>query len=439
MTSPAATGRSAFSGADAPAFADLARCVHCGLCLMHCPTFVATGLETESPRGRLYLMRAAEEGRIPLSDGFVGHMELCLQCRNCESVCPSGVPFGRIMEATRSQILTQGKGPARPRLLRRTITRALFLHTSVLSGVAASLRLYQRSGLRWLVQRSGVLRLAPPLRELEAMMPSLSKRPFRPRRRLYPAVGPRRHRVAMFVGCVMPQMYAASERATLNVMRRNGCDVVLLPNEQCCGALLVHGGDREAARRLARRNIDAVLAANVDALIVNAAGCGSMLKEYHELLAHDEAYREKAERFSGMVRDVTEFLAAHGIDEKRLGPVNARVTYQDSCHLAHAQRVKESPRQLIRAIPGVEFVELGSDRCCGSAGIYNVVRREMSLQVLDSKMEEVSEAMPEIIVTANPGCMLQLENGVRRAGLKARVLHVVDLLEESYRAGAKQP
>ncbi len=436
MTSPAATGRSAFSGPDAPAFADLSRCVHCGLCLMHCPTFVATGLETESPRGRIYLMRAVEEGRIPISDGFVGHMELCLQCRNCESVCPSGVPFGRMMEATRSQILTQAKGPSRPRLLRTAITRALFLHKSLLAAVAASMRLYQHSGLRTLVQRSGVLRLAPPLRDLEAMMPALARRPFRPRRQLYRALGPRRHRVAMFVGCVMPQLYAASERATVNVLRRNGCDVVLLPQEQCCGALLVHGGDREAARTLARRNIDAFLAADVDAVIVNAAGCGSTLKEYHELLAHDAAYREKAERFSRSVRDVTEFLAAHGIDEAQLGPVNARVTYQDSCHLAHAQRVKESPRQLIRAIPGVEFVELASDRCCGSAGIYNVVQREMSLQVLDSKMEEVTEARPEIIVTANPGCMLQLENGVRRAGLNVRVMHVVDLLEESYRAGA---
>ncbi len=435
MTSPVATGRSAFSGPDAPAIADLSRCVHCGLCLMHCPTFVATGLETESPRGRLYLIRAADEGRIPISDGFVGHMELCLQCRNCESVCPSGVPFGRIMEAARSQILTQGKGPARPRLLRTAITRALFLHKSVLGAVAGAMRLYQRSGARTLLQRSGLLRLASPLRDLEAMMPTLSKRPFRPRRTLYRALGPRRHRVAMFVGCVMPQMYAASERATLNVLRRNGCDVVLLPNEQCCGALLVHGGDREAARRLARRNIDAFLAANVDAVIVNAAGCGSTLKEYHELLAHDAAYREKAERFSRAVRDVTEFLAAHGIDEARLGPIHARVTYQDSCHLAHAQRVKESPRQLIRAIPGVELVELASDRCCGSAGIYNVVQREMSLQVLDSKMEEVAEVTPQIIVTANPGCMLQLENGVRRAGLKARVMHVVDLLEASYRAG----
>jgi glycolate oxidase iron-sulfur subunit len=434
-TSPSATGRSAFSGPDAPAIADLARCVHCGLCLMHCPTFVATGLETESPRGRLYLMRAAEEGRIPISDGFVGHMELCLQCRNCESVCPSGVPFGRIMEATRSQILTQGKGPHRARLLRTAITRALFLHKSVLGAAAAALRLYQHSGLQTLLRRSGLLRLAPPLRELEATLPALSRRPFRPKRRLFRARGPARHRVAMFAGCVMPSMYAGSERATLNVLRRNGCDVLILPDEQCCGALLVHGGDREAARRLARRNIDAFLATNVDAVIVNAAGCGSTLKEYHELLAHDPAYAEKARRFSAAVRDVTEFLAAHDLDRAALGPVHARVTYQDSCHLVHAQRIKESPRQLIRAIPGVEFVELASDRCCGSAGIYNVVQREMSAQVLDSKMEEVAEVRPEIIVTANPGCMVQLENGVRRAGLRARVWHVVDLLEASYRAG----
>ncbi len=438
MTTSQPIALSAFMGLDTPSHADLSRCVHCGLCLMNCPTFVATGLETESPRGRLHLIRAADEGRIPINDSFVGHMELCLQCRNCESVCPSGVPFGRIMEATRAQILQQKKGPRWSRVLRTAITRALFPHKRVIKTIAIAMRLYQRAGPRRLIYRTGLLKRLPrQLRELEALMPELSEQPFALKQETFAPFGAKTHRVAMFSGCVMPYMYADTENATLQVLRRNGCEVVVPNAQQCCGALLVHGGDREPARELARRNIDLFLGLNLDAIIINAAGCGSTLKEYGELLAGDAEYAEEARQFDRLVRDVTEFLAAHEFDRAALGPVKARVTYQDSCHLAHAQRIKESPRQLITAIPGVEFVELATDRCCGSAGIYNLTRREMSMQVLDSKMQEVEEILPEILVTANPGCMLQLETGVRRSGLKTRVMHVVDLLEASYRAGER--
>jgi Fe-S oxidoreductase len=301
------------------------------------------------------------------------------------------------------------------------------------------MRFYEHRGPRSLLRRSGLLGVFPrQLRELEAAMPALPPKPFSPTAHLFSAYGPKRHRVAMFVGCVMPQMYAATEDATLQVLRRNGCEVVLPETQGCCGALLVHGGDREPARELARRNIDAFLAAKADVVIINAAGCGSTLKEYYELLAHDPEYAEKADRFSRMTRDVTEFLAAHDVDRAALGRVDARVTYQDSCHLAHAQRIKESPRKLIAMIPGVELVELASDRCCGSAGIYNITQRDMSLQILDSKMHEVEEVHPDIVVTANPGCMLQLENGVNQRGLPVQVMHVIDLLELSYRAGERE-
>jgi glycolate oxidase iron-sulfur subunit len=239
----------------------------------------------------------------------------------------------------------------------------------------------------------------------------------------------------MFSGCVMPYMYADTENATLQVLRRNGCEVVIPKLQQCCGAILVHGGDREPARDLARRNIDVFLALEVDAIVINAAGCGSTLKEYGELLKNDVVYAERARRFDGLVTDVTEFLAALELDRSALGPISERVTYQDSCHLAHAQRITEAPRRLITSIPGIEFVELASDRCCGSAGIYNVTQRDMSMQVLSDKMREVQEVMPDILVTANPGCMLQLETGVRRSGIGTKVMHVVDLLEASYRAG----
>jgi glycolate oxidase iron-sulfur subunit len=425
---------SPFSGNDVPALADLSRCVHCGLCLSSCPTFVATGLEAESPRGRIYLIRAADEGRVPLDETFASHMELCLQCRNCEAVCPSGVPFGRIMEATRAQLLTQKTGPRAPRLLRTAITRALFPHKRVIAAAARSLGFYQRRVRPALLKTHILAALPRALRELEAMAPPIAARPFAPKQQRFAARKQQQGRVAMFSGCVMPYMYPETETATLDVLRRGGYDVALPHEQGCCGALLIHGGDREPARALARRNIDIFLASGAEAVIVNAAGCGSTLKEYGELLAHDPAYREKAERFSALVKDVTEFVAAHPPAPGELGEVRARVSYQDSCHLAHAQRVKDAPRALIRAIPGVDFVELGSDRCCGSAGIYNVVQPEMSAQVLDSKMDEVDEARPDILVTANPGCMLQLENGVRGRGSDVRVMHVVDLLAASFKS-----
>lgn len=413
------------------------RCVHCGLCLMNCPTFVATGLEPESPRGRIYLIRAAHEGRLDLNDAVLPHLELCLQCRNCEAVCPSGVSFGRIMEGARAEIFSQRRGPALPRLVRTAVLRGLLPHRRRIEAVAQALRLYQRSGLQALVRCLPMLALLPRrLRDLEAMTPRVSERFY------HPATQPRRPdgipagRVAFFSGCVMPYMYGPTQEATLRVLARNGREVVTPPAQTCCGALMVHSGDREAARAVARCNIDLFLSLDVEAVIVNAAGCGSTLKEYGELLEHDPVYAERARRFAALVQDVTEHVARLPFTAG-LGRVQARVTYQDSCHLAHAQRVKHAPRHLIQAIPGVTFVDMpNADRCCGSAGIYNVVQPEMSMQVLDMKMAEITEARPDIVVTANPGCMLQLETGLRRAGLQARVMHVIDLLDLAYRSGA---
>ncbi|MBI2760556.1 MAG: (Fe-S)-binding protein [Chloroflexi bacterium] len=404
---------------------------------MNCPTFVATGLEPESPRGRVYLIRAAAEGRVELNDAVLPHLELCLQCRNCESVCPSGVPFGRIMEGARAQIFQQRKGAMLPRVVRTAILRGLLPHRGRIRVLAAALRLYQRGGLQRAVRSRPIGRVLPRrLREMEALMPRVAVRPFEPSPVPARPAGEVEERVAFFSGCVMPFMYSGTQDATVRVLTRNGREVVTPPEQTCCGALMVHSGDREAARVLARKNIDLFLSLGVGAVVVNAAGCGSTLKEYHELLEHDADYADKAARFSGLVRDVTEYVARLPFTEG-LGAVHARVTYQDSCHLAHAQRIKHAPRHLIQAIPGVEFVDMpNADRCCGSAGIYNVVQREMSMQVLDFKMQEVAEAEPDIILTANPGCMAQLETGLRRHGLQARVMHVVDLLDLAYRRGA---
>jgi glycolate oxidase iron-sulfur subunit len=346
------------------------------------------------------------------------------------------VPYGRIIEGARAQIMQHSSERPRSYRVRAMILRALFPHPGRIGAIASLLRLYQRSGMQRLARRSGVLKLLPrALREMEELAPTMSRRPFRIKRGVARARGRAAATVAFFAGCIMPYTNAETQVATMQVLRRAGCDVVTPTEQVCCGALLVHNGDRMTARGLARKNIDAFVASGSGTIVVNAAGCGSTLKEYGELLADDPAYSEPAEQFAHRVKDVTEVLAEQGLGTG-LGSLPLRVTYQDSCHLAHAQRVKEQPRRLLRAIPDLTLVEMpNADRCCGSAGIYNIVQREMSAKLLASKMEEVREVEPDAIVTANPGCMIQLETGVRRTDMPAEVLHVVDLLERSYQVG----
>jgi glycolate oxidase iron-sulfur subunit len=422
-----------FSGPFAPSDIDLSRCVHCGLCLQHCPTYTETGLETESPRGRLYLIKAIAEERIEATPTAVGHLDLCLQCRNCEATCPSGVPYGRIMEGARAELLSN-----RPPLAWRL--RALFLSEVIarprrMATFATLLRLYRASGLRWLAER------APFLRERVILAPTISGPTFRGRGVLARPqsktrggqVGrPSAQRVALLIGCIMPHAYGRVHEATVRVLAHNGFEVVAPPGQACCGALHAHNGDRPTARDLARRNIDAFLEAQVDTIAVNSAGCGSAMKEYGELLSDDPDYAEKAERLAVMVKDVTELLAELPL-ERPSNRVEADVTYQDSCHLAHAQRITSAPRELLAAIPGLRLVEMARpDRCCGSAGVYSLAHREMSLDLLDGKMREIAATGAGVIATANPGCMAQLEAGLRRHRLPGRVVHVVELLDEAY-------
>ncbi len=419
-------------GADAPAEADIYKCVHCGLCLQACPTYLELGLETESPRGRVALMKAVHGGRFGLTEGVVGHMELCLQCRACETACPSGVPFGRMMEATRAQITATTRRSLRARAVRFLVFRLLFPRLGLLRAGAWLLKLYQRSGVQWLVRELRVLKPIKSLDQLEQQLPRLPKFYRPPPSELVPAQGQATRRVAMLSGCVMPLVYGPVNEATVRVLARNGCDVLTPRAQGCCGSLHAHSGERDGARALARRNIDVFLETNPDAIIVNAAGCGATMKEYAELLEGDPAYRDKARRFSALVRDVTEFLAELPFEPPKK-ELSARVTYQDSCHLVHAQGIKDAPREVLRSIPGLRFVEMkASDTCCGAAGVYNVVHRDLANGILDQKMANVAAAQPDIIATANPGCMLQLEMGVRRMGLDARVAHVVELLDEAY-------
>lgn len=419
-----------------PAEADLSRCVHCGFCLQHCPTYVATGLETESPRGRLYLMKALAEGRIALQDHVLTHLEQCLLCRNCESVCPSGVRYGRIMQAERALVQARRRPPAAERLLRRLVFHDLLPHPRRLRALAAVLRLYQRSGLQRTARLLGLPRLLPaPLRVMEALTPDRLDAPY-PRLGLVAAAqGPRRGRVALLAGCVMPYCTPQTHRATVKVLTRNGYDVVVPGAQVCCGALHTHSGERAGAQQLARRNVDAFLAADVDAVVVNAAGCGAEMKEYGELLADDPVYGPRAAELAAKVADVTEFLARSGIDPPAR-PVPLRVTYQDSCHLVHGQRITDAPRQLLRCIPGLQLVEMPhADRCCGSAGVYNIVHAGLAQRVLEAKVAEVADTGATVVATANPGCMMQIAQGLAAQGVRAEVVHVVELLDRAYAAG----
>jgi glycolate oxidase iron-sulfur subunit len=413
---------------------DLDRCVHCGLCLNACPTYRELGLEADSPRGRIYQMVRVAEGASPITDSYVRHLDLCLACRACETACPSGVPYGRLIEAARAEIELRRPRRWPVRLLRRVAMDGLLLSRTGLRAAGMALWLYEATGLRALLESSGALDALGGLGRLARLAPR-AERPFFCRHigRVFPAEGERRYRVAMLAGCIASVSFARLNEATVRVLQKNGCEVVIPRGQTCCGALHAHSGRLDKARDLARRNIQAFLAEDCDAIVTNAAGCGSTMKEYGELLAGDAENAERAHTFASRVRDITEFLAAIGL-RGELRPVNAVVTYQDSCHLAHAQKIRTAPRQLLAAVPGLELRELPSaEICCGSAGIYNVVHGEMADAILRSKMDQINATGATIVATANPGCLLQLRYGVSRWGRGQRVLHVIEILDEAYR------
>ena len=422
-----------FEGNDLPRDEDLYRCVHCGLCLSACPTYVELNLETESPRGRIALMKAVKEGRLGISNRVASHWDLCLQCRACEAVCPSGVPFGRLMEHTRSQVLRHRKESWRLRLVKALFLRGALPHPARLRLGATLLRIYQRTGLRTLVQRSRLLKPLPgKVAELEAGLPHFSRTFFGPTPHVFPARGETKMVVGLLSGCVMPLVQGPTMEATVRVLTRNGCNVAVPVGQGCCGALNLHSGDMEMARKMARRNIDVFLYSGVEKIVVASAGCGSTMKEYGDLLKDDPKYGEAAERFGSMTVDVTEFLVSLPFEHPK-GEVRRRITYQDSCHLAHAQRITQAPRAILNSIPGLDFVEMeNASRCCGAAGIYTITQKEFSRRLLASKMESVASTGADTVATANPGCMIQLEAGFGLSGIPGRVCHVVDILDESY-------
>jgi len=410
----------------------LKECVHCGLCLDFCPTYRLLGHEADSPRGRIYQIRQVYEGKISPDDAdFREHIYACLDCRACQTACPSGVQYGAIIEAARA---VAEPVHASEKTIGRAILGNVFTRRPLLDAAGIGLRAYQRSGLQRLVRQTGALRVLPArLREMEAMLGPAQggvRRWAAPH--ITPARGAVRYRVGFIEGCIMPQLFGDTNAATVRVLAVNGCVVYSPPRQGCCGALQMHTGDRETARDLARRNIEAFGPLDLDAIIINAAGCGSTLKEYGHLLGDDPEFAERARVFASKVKDVSEFLAAIDLVPPTQ-PVPIRVTYQDACHLVHGQGIRQQPRKLLRQIPGLELVEMqDSDVCCGSAGIYNLTHPELSVRVLEEKMDRVIATGATTVVAANPGCTMQLVYGARRRKVDLELVHVVDLLDRAY-------
>lgn len=435
----APTGRkSVFDRHDAPEVEKVLDCIHCGFCLPTCPTYLVLGNEMDNPRGRIYLIRLASEGQIGLTHNFVKHMYSCLLCRACETACPSSVQFGSLMEAARGQVERHYARPLAERMLRRFIF-SLFPYPERTRRALVLARLSQWTGVPALLRGTGLLKvLSRSLAMMDALLPPPGTVPAaRPLPEVTPARGPRRARVGLLTGCVQRVLFGAVNEATVRVLAANGCEVVVPPEQGCCGSLQAHEGELEPAKAFARRTIEVFERAGVDAVIVNAAGCGSVMKEYHDLLREDAAWRDRAAAFSKKVRDVSQFLV--GLDgDARLGDVRLTVTYHDACHLVHGQKVRTEPRALLKRIPGLRLVDLKeSEFCCGSAGIYNLVEPDLSLRYLDRKLDRIAETGAEMVVSGNPGCNLQIAMGLRQRRLPIRTGHPVELLDLAYRAAGQ--
>jgi len=397
-----------------PDLDEIRKCVHCGICLPQCPTYRVLGEEMDSPRGRIYLMRAAAEGRVGLTETFRRHIDLCLGCRACETACPSGVRFGTLLEATRAQ-LRRGGPPARRRLLEAFVF-SVFPKPARLGAALAAFKLYNRSGLRAVVRASGVLRRFPGLAAMEALLDDV------PAAVPLPEVVPARGRVAghvgLLTGCVQRHLYPHVNRQTAHLLSLAGFEVVIPRGQGCCGALELHAGRPEAHAARAR-TLAAAFPTDLDFIVTNAAGCGAAMKEYGHRIPELTA-------FATRVRDVTEVLAGADL---RLGPLDLAVTYHDACHLVHGQRVRLEPRQLLGRIPGLRLVELGdSELCCGSAGVYNLLEPDMARELLDAKLARIAESGARVVAAANPGCLLQIAWGCRERGLDVAIVHPVELL-----------
>jgi len=398
-------------------------CIHCGLCLGSCPTYLETGDENDSPRGRIYLMRAVQEGRLALGDTAVRHIDLCLGCRACEAVCPSGVQYGDLLEHTRDHFEKHYRRSIPQTFLRRFVIEKIFPYPERMKWALLPAKAVRALGVeRWLPKFAREAMSLIPDRISSAVNPEVS-----------PAVGTARGRVGFIRGCVMSVMFGETNASSIRLLNRAGYEVVVPRAQGCCGALFAHNGNLEAARACARQNIETFEREKLDAIIINAAGCGSTLKEYGGLLRGDPRWSERGTRFSEQVKDLTEWLVNARVGfGLRTSDLGLRVTYHDACHLAHAQRITRQPRELVKAVAGKNFVELPeSDVCCGSAGTYNLTEPEMAERLQTRKIENILKSGAQIVVSSNPGCLLQIQAGLRKAGAEVEVMHIADYLDRS--------
>lgn len=412
-------------------------CVHCGLCTASCPTYVETGNENDSPRGRIYLMRSVTDGKLALNHEVRRHLELCLDCRACETACPSGVQYGKLIEPFRVNMEHVASDAAKTKTddwFHKYILFGLFTNPKLLS---QQMRLAQIAQMLWLdklVVNTGLWRLLPSrLGRLVTMLPKLEK-PLPPLPDFLPAKGKRRARVALFTGCVGDVMFRQTNWATARVLQENGCDVVVPQSQVCCGAIHFHAGSSEPAQRLADQNVAALAADGVDAIIINVAGCGSMLKDYgHHWHDAGDAGQQQRERLAAKVKDVSEFLEELGLVTPH-GQINVTATYHDACHLAHAQKVREQPRNILKKIPGLKLVELPeSELCCGAAGTYNLTEPEMAERLGRRKLANIRATGARLVITSNAGCLLQIARQARMEGETLKIVHPMDVLDLSYR------
>jgi glycolate oxidase iron-sulfur subunit len=428
---PVAPKISAFDAHHPPTTELINQCVHCGFCLPACPTYALWGEEMDSPRGRIYLIKMASEGATAMTDNWVRHFDTCLGCVSCMTACPSGVDYGKLIEATRAQIERNHPRPRSERL-HRSMIFAIFPHIGRLRLLRGVLAAYQKSGLQALVRVSRVLKLFPPrLQAMETLAPKIA--PREEIAALTQAKGSKRKRVGIMLGCVQREFLSPVNAATVRVLAAEGCEVVAPVEQSCCGALMVHAGEEGPALKLARQMIDTFEKAGVDTIITNAGGCGSNVKDYGHLLRDDKQYAERARHFSAKCRDITEFLA-------ELGPVAPRhalklkVAYHDSCHLQHAQRVRTQPRALLAAIPELDVLEMSEGAlCCGSAGIYNLVEPKTADQLADRKAKIIEPLQPDVVATGNPGCQLQIGAALERNKHRVPVVHTIQLVDASIR------
>ncbi|MEK6475561.1 (Fe-S)-binding protein [Bacillus safensis] len=421
---------------------ELLNCMRCGFCLPSCPTYIESGQqETHSPRGRIALMKAVRDGVIEPDEDVEHSLNLCLGCRACEPVCPSGVKYGRLLEDARDIIQQHKKQSIPVKLVRRVVFKGLFPSQSRMRKAAGLLRFYQTSGLQTAARKTGMLKVLPP--HLRLMEQALPKVPRQRKSRLteYKAAGPARKRVAFFTGCLMDTVFFSTNEATIQLLQLAGCDVIVPPIQSCCGALHGHSGEKEQAKQLAKRNIEAFEEIDADAIVMNAGGCGAFLSDYDHLLCDNPDFQKRSEAFSKKITDISDILVELEFHRRMpLALPEQVITYQDSCHLRNGMGVQHAPRVLMKAIQGVSFKEMkDSGRCCGSAGIYNILQPKMSMQILDHKMTEATQTKAAAIVTSNPGCQLQMAAGIKRSGHSPsmRAVHLADLLLEAVLYGKK--